>query len=497
MGTQGDYSRAMLTIQEVAKAVGGSVVGEPAGEQTLTSVAVDSRQVTPGALFVALRGQKHDGHDFVLDAFVKGARAALVERLPAEAAAPAATGSLPLIQVSDTMAALQTLARYWRQQLGLSVIGVTGSVGKTTTKEVVAGLLAHRFQVMKSEGNLNTEVGLPLTVLKATPRHQLLVLEMGMYAVGEIRALARIAKPDVGIVTNVGPTHLERLGTVERIAEAKGELVEELPEQGLAVLNSDDQRVKAMASRTPAKVAYFGLDPQSDFWADAVQSRGLQGIEFDLRHRRSAEPGALSPDAGSPVLRPVHSDPDDEWVHVRMPLLGLHSVHAALAAAAVGHHLGMSLEEIAEGLHEVSPSLRLIVEAGLNGSTVIDDSYNANPASTLAALNLLAELEGRKVAVLGDMLELGSFSEEGHQMVGRRAADVADLLIGVGSLGAVIGREALASGKSPETVVLAKTNEEAIQQLKALLRPGDCVLVKGSRGMRMEQIVEAIRCPTP
>ncbi len=486
----------MLTIQEVAKAVGGAVVGDLAGEESISSVVVDSRQVTPGALFVALRGQKHDGHDFVLDAFVKGARAALVERLPDEKVGGAA-GSLPLIQVSDTLLALQTLARYWRQQLGLPVIAVTGSVGKTTTKEVVAGLLEHRFQVLKSEGNLNTEVGLPLSLLKATPRHQVLVLEMGMHALGEIRALARIAKPDVGIVTNVGPTHLERLGTIERIAEAKGELVEELPEQGLAVLNFDDSRVKAMASRTRADVSYYGLDPQADFWADAVESRGLQGIEFDLRHQWSEVQKTPGAEGGSPESRAELGGHNEEWVHVRMPLLGLHSVHAALAAAAAAHHLGMSLEEIAEGLHEVSSSLRLIVEAGINGSTIVDDSYNANPASTLAALNLLAELEGRKVAVLGDMLELGAYAEEGHQLVGRRAADVADLLISVGTLGAVVGREALAMGKSPESVFITDSNEDAIQRLKSLLRPGDCVLVKGSRGMRMEEIVEAIRCPTP
>jgi len=309
-------------------------------------------------------------------------------------------------------------------------------------------------------------------LLRATPRHQIAVLEMGMYALGEIRALARLALPDVGVVTNVGPTHLERLGSIERIAEAKGELVEELPAQGLAVLNYDDERVRSMASRTRASVAYYGLDPKAHFWADSVQSRGLRGIQFDLRR-------------------------GDEWVHVRMPLLGLHSVHAALAAAAVAYHQGMSLEEIAAGLHEVSSALRLIVEAGINGSTIVDDSYNASPASTLAALNLLAELEGRKVAVLGDMLELGTFAEEGHRMVGRRAADVTDLLVAVGDLGAMIGREALVAGKSKESVFLARTNEEAIQQLKAILRPGDCVLVKGSRGMRMEEIVEAIRCPIP
>lgn len=475
-------------------AVGGSTAGEPVDQRPFSSVVVDSRQVTPGALFVALKGQKHDGHDFVLDAFVKGARAALVERVPADAATSTAARPLPLVQVRDTLVAIQDLARYWRERLGFSVVGVTGSVGKTTTKEVVASLLGRRFRVLKSEGNLNTDIGLPLTLLKATPSHEVIVLEMGMYALGEIRSLARIAKPDVGVVTNVGPTHLERLGSIERIAEAKGELVEELPQEGLAVLNFDDERVKAMASRTAAKVAYYGLDPRANFWAEAVQSRGLQGIEFDLRYRKSAECPGHGAEDESPAL---HSPPEEEWVHVRMPLLGLHSVHAALAATAVGNYLGMPLEEIAAGLHEVSSSLRLIVEAGLNGSTIVDDSYNASPASSLAALNLLTELEGRKVAVLGDMLELGSYAEEGHRMVGRRAADVADLLIAVGTLGAIIGQEALACGKSPETVFLAQTNEEAVQQLKTLLRPGDCVLVKGSRGMRMEEIVEAIRCPTP
>ena len=464
-------SEQMFTVQDVAKAVGGRIVGEQKELQPITSVVIDSRQVTPGALFVALKGQKQDGHDFLIDAFARGARAALVERVITGDAQSAEKQPQTMIQVEDTLAALQGLARWWRETLKLKVIGVTGSVGKTTTKEVIASVLRGRFEVMKSEGNLNTETGVPLTLLKATPRQQVVVLEMGMYAPGEIRALARLAAPKAGVVTNVGPTHLERLGTIDRIADAKAELVEELPEDGLAVLNYDDERVRSMASKTKAQVVYYGLDPKAEIWADSVQSRGLQGIQFDLRR-------------------------GEKWVHVRMPLLGLHSVHAALAAAAVAYHQGLTLEEIAEGLHTVSSTLRLIVEAGINGSTIVDDSYNASPASTLAALNLLSELEGRKVAVLGDMRELGSFTDEGHRMVGRRAADVADLLVAVGDLGEIIGREALACGKGERNVFLAKSNEDAIEYLKANLCPGDCVLVKGSRGMRMEEIVEAIRCPT-
>ncbi len=462
----------MLTVQEIASAVGGSLVGSPPDGRTVSSVVVDSRQVTPGALFVALKGQKHDGHEFVLDAFVKGAKAALVERVPVDPSGQTDTGRLPMVVVDDTLSALLRLAGYWRQKLNLKVVGVTGSVGKTTTKEVIAGTLERRFRVLKSEGNLNTEIGMPLTLLKATPRHEVLVLEMGMYDVGEIRTLARLARPDVGVVTNVGPNHLERLGSIERIADAKAELVEGLTAEGLAVLNFDDERVRAMSSRTRAGVVYYGLDPRADCWADNVQGRGLQGIELDLHHDRAQ-------------------------LHVRMLLLGLHSVHAALAASAVGFGLGMSLDEVAEALHEVSPALRLIVAAGVNGSTIIDDTYNASPASTLAALNLLADLEGRKVAVLGDMLELGPYTDEGHRLVGRRAADVTSILVAVGQLGAIIGQEALASGKEPSAVFFADSSEAAIRTLKELLQPGDCVLVKGSRGMRMEEIVEGIRCPTP
>jgi UDP-N-acetylmuramoyl-tripeptide--D-alanyl-D-alanine ligase len=331
----------MLTIPEIASALGGQLIGEPE-EQPITSVVVDSRQVAPGSLFVALKGQKHDGHNFVLDAFVKGARAALVENAAAVAEGRVITRPLPIVKVDDTLAGLQRLSSYWRRKQGFTVVGVTGSVGKTTTKEVVASVLGRRFRVHRSEGNLNTDIGLPLTLLQANPRHNVVVVEMGMYALGEIRALARLSEPNIGVVTNVGPTHLERLGSMERIAEGKAELVEELPEGGVAVLNFDDPRVRAMASKTRARVVYYGLDPEADFWADNLVSRGLKGIQFDLRHR-------------------------DKRLHVRMPLLGLHSIHAALAASAVAHQLGLSLEEVAEGLHEVSNTLRLIVAAGING----------------------------------------------------------------------------------------------------------------------------------
>lgn len=461
----------MITLQEIVEATGGRLLGNPVLGRPVNAVVVDSRQVTPGALFVAMKGQKHDGHDFLRDVFVKGAVAAIIERVPDGVASPEVE-RFSLVEVQNAQEALLRLAGYWRQRLGVKVIGVTGSVGKTTTKEVVSEVLSQRFKVMKSEGNFNSEIGMPLSLLKARPSDQVLVLEMGMYALGEIRALARLSRPDVGVVTNVGPVHLERLGSIERIAEAKSELVQELADSGTAVLNYDDTRVRAMSLKTRAAPVFYGLDSRADYWASNVQSQGLKGTDFDLHH------GAAR-------------------VHIRTPLLGVHSVHAALAAAATGSSLGMSIDEVAQGLHEVSPSLRLIVAAGVNGSTIIDDSYNANPASTLAALNLLNELEGRRVAVLGDMLELGPYSEEGHQLVGRRAADVAGRLVVVGELGAIIGQAALSAGKDRSAVFFAESNEQAIEHLRTLLIPGDCVLVKGSRGMRMEEIVEAIRCPTP
>lgn len=461
----------MLTIDEITSAVGGRLSGEASRGAEVTSVVVDSRQATPGALFVAFRGQKHDGHDFVLEAFAKGARVAMVERVPRAVLSISEPGSLPLIEVGNSLAALHDLAGYWRSKLSPRVVAVTGSVGKTTTKEVIASVLGDRLRVARSEGNLNTEIGMPLMLLRATPRDEVLVVEMGMYALGEIRTLAQLARPDIGIVTNVGPTHLERLGSLENIALAKRELVEELPRDGVAVLNFDDPRVRAMSAACKGRVVYYGLEAAADFWATNPVSRGLRGIEFDLHH-------------------------GGEQVHVRTLLLGLHSVHAALAASAVAHQFGMSLDETAAALHEVSPTLRLIVESGINGSTLIDDSYNASPASTLAALNLLTELEGRKVAVLGDMRELGTYSEEGHRLVGRRAADVVEVLVAVGALGSIIGQEALALGKDPKSVFIAPTNDEAVQQLTSVLRPGDVVLIKGSRGMQMETIVEALRWPT-
>jgi UDP-N-acetylmuramoyl-tripeptide--D-alanyl-D-alanine ligase len=466
----------MLTLADLMEGLTGQ--RPPDLEQKLTDVIIDSRQARPGSLFVALKGERGDGHDFVADAFERGAIAAIVER-ELDIGYWVLDTSISDLQylisniqlpacfiVEDSLKALQQLAAYWRSRHTPRVVGVTGSVGKTTTKEVIYSVLSQRFRTLKSEGSYNNEIGLPLTLLKLEPSHQRVVLEMGMYYLGEIAELAAIARPHIGVVTNVGPTHLERLGTIERIAQAKTELVEALPDDGVAVLNGDDPWVRQMAAKTKAKVFYYGLDETCDLWVSHIESQGLEGIRFRFHH-------------GS------------ETIHAKVPMLGRHSVHTALAGAAVGLVEGQSWEEIMNGLRGAA-QLRLVVVPGLRGSTILDDTYNASPASTIAALNLLEELDGRKIAVLGDMLELGPYEEEGHRKVGRRAMDVVAVLITVGQRGRLIAEEALACGMEEERVFIEEDNDSAIARLREIVALGDIILVKGSRGMRMEEIVEAM-----
>ncbi len=453
-------------------------------QQEISTTVIDSREAEPGALFVAFKGEQADGHDYVEDAFSRGAVAALVQRevgvmnasvldLTRPDAVSDPELSLPVVlQVDDTLQSLHQLATFWRRaQTRLRVIGITGSVGKTTTKELVAAVLARRYRTIKSEASYNNEIGLPLTLLRLTDEHDRAVLEMGMYDVGEIADLARMGQPQVGVVTIVRPVHMERAGSFERIVEAKTELVEALPPgpEGIAILNYDDENVRGMAAATRADVVTYGVSPQADVWADEVEGLGLEGIRFRL-HRGT------------------------DTLHVRIPLLGRHSVHTALRATAVGLVEGLTWQEILEGLRGVerSDQLRLVAVQGPAGATVLDDTYNASPASTIAALNLLEELEGRRIAVLGDMLELGDYQYEGHQKVGMRALEVADVLVTVGELGRIIGETALRWGMPTESVHMLEDNDQAIRLLTRLVGEDDVVLVKGSRALQMEHIVDAL-----
>ena len=466
---------------------------------------VDSRDAAAGDLFVALVGQNADGHQYVPVALASGAGAVIVEergRAAAQQAGAAVvdctrgrwslTAKLPeqyrpkqaiAYVVDDSTQALQQVGafqRLHRAKTNLRVIGITGSVGKTSTKELTAGVMRQRFRTLASQGNLNNEQGLPLTLLGLGYETECAVLEMGMYDLGEIDRLCTLARPHVGIVTMVGPVHLSRLGTIERIAQAKSELPAALPsadEGGVAILNWDDPRVKAMASATRARIFRYGTTPEADLWADEVRGMGMEGIRFRFHYRRQGQTRV-------------------ETISVRVPLLGSHSVQTALCAAAAGLVEGLGWDEIIAGMQSTPGQLRLVIVPGVNGSTVIDDTYNASPTSMIAALNLLADVEpkgqGRRVAVLGDMRELGDYTDEGHRLVGRRAADVVDLLVTVGELGAAIAAEASGVQFDPAALHVTQTADETIALLRTLLRPDDLVLVKGSRAVGMETIVTEI-----
>jgi len=457
-------------------------------EEAITTTVVNSRAAQPGSLFVALRGERTNGSLYVADAFARGAVAAIAEERAADlpgawvrvGAEDFTCRDSPMrpftFVVPDGLAALQRLAGYWRAQAPTVAVGITGSIGKTTTKEIVANVLAQRYTTLWSEGNLNNEIGLPLTLLRLTPEHQRVVLEMGMYAPGEITRLCELARPRIGVVTNVGPTHLERLGSIERIAQAKAELPQALPpaeEGGIAILNADDPLVLAMAGLTRARVFTYGLNPEARLWADEIESHGLDGIRFRCHY-------------------------DDEAFHVRLPMLGRHSVHTALRGAAVGLADGLSWTEILTGLQVLRGQLRLMVVTGLRDTMLIDDTYNASPDSMLAALNLLGEIANashRAVAVLGDMYELGAHEETGHRLVGGRAAQVAAKLIAVGQRARWIADEAVAEGMSTADVYPVENNADAVAVLQGLVRPGDVLLVKGSRAGGMESIVDALSRP--
>jgi UDP-N-acetylmuramoyl-tripeptide--D-alanyl-D-alanine ligase len=477
----------MLTLADVIEGLTGYRWTE-AESQRISQVIIDSRHATPGSLFVALPGEHVDGHDYVADAFQRGAIAALVHRLPGiecraldasqvsnlpypEGMLSQISLSLPVcIQVADSLKGLQQLATYWRARFNPRVVGITGSVGKSSTKELTWAVLRQRFKTLKNPGNLNNEIGLPLTLLDLDDSYERVVLEMGMYNLGEISDLCAIAAPHVGVVTNIGPTHLERLGSIEHIAQAKAELVQALPPDGVAILNQDDPFVRRMAQQTRARVFTYGLTPEADLWASNVVSEGLEGIRFVLHYQGEA-------------------------IHAKVPLLGRHSAHTALRATAVALIDEMTWQEIMAGLQDSAIQLRLVSVPGINGSTLLDDTYNASPMSTIAALNLLDDLSGRRIAVLGDMAELGDQEEEGHRRVGCRAADTIDLLITVGPRAHMIADEARACGLAPEAATEVETNDQAIEHLRQMVQPGDIVLVKGSRSMAMEEIVAALQVP--
>jgi UDP-N-acetylmuramoyl-tripeptide--D-alanyl-D-alanine ligase len=471
--------RQMLIQADVIEALSDH---SPAwAQERVTGAVVDSRQASQGCLFVAVIGERVDGHDFVHQAFDQGANLAFIQedlssqfrvldlRITTKGKIKEVIEPPFCIRVDDTVVALQETARFWRKKLEPRVIGITGSVGKSTTKEVTAEVLNQRYRTLKNPGNLNNEIGLPLTLLSLDEGHQRAILEMGFYVPGEIAFLCDLAHPQVGVVTNVGTVHAERAGSQEAIAIGKSELVQALPPspKGVAILNYDDPLVREMASKTEARILYYGLDSRAEMWADAVEGLGLDGIRFRLHYR-------------------------GETHYMKVPLIGRHSVHTVLRAAAIGIVEGLTWQEIVDGLRSGRAQLRLVAVQSTSGALILDDTYNASPQSTFSALNLLNELEGHKIAVLGDMLELGQYEFHGHKMVGVRTAEVVDELVTVGERAQIIAKTARQIGLPTTAVTEFEDSEQAIAFLVNRLGKDDVVLIKGSHAMRMDRIVAAL-----
>lgn len=469
----------MFRASEVFRALTGKDL--VSDDISFTEAVIDSRQVSDGVLFVAVPGEHTDGHKFVSSAFADGARGALIqEDVPgdfdvidlrnAAQAVSMEIGKKPVcFRVENTINALQKIAAYHRRQLPeMEVLGITGSVGKTSTKELIYEVLSERYRTLKTAGNMNNEIGLPLTLLRADENTEQAVLEMGFYVPGEIDQLCRIAVPSVGVITNVGMVHASRAGSMEVIAQGKSELVRALDAEDTAILNYDDPYVRPMCDVTKARVLYYGLAPAADLYADEVRSRGRNGIRFCLHYQGESH-------------------------EAETPLNGTHSVYTALRAAAVGLVKGLSWEEILSGLKKGQNQLRMRITKTVKGGTLIDDSYNSSPDAAIAALNLLSEMEGKKIAVLGDMLELGQYEQKGHEMVGSRAAEVCDVLVAVGPLSRYLMNKAIEQGMSPDNVCHFETSADAVEFVCGNFgSENDVILVKGSLGMIMKPIVTAL-----
>lgn len=446
LGKIAEYAQAMISA------------GDP--NVTITRISTDSRTLQQGDLFVPIRGENFDGHQFVEQAAERGASAALVEQnwsgnVPA---------SFPLLRVTDSLVGYQQIAAGYRSSLPLKVIAITGSNGKTSTKDFVAATLDRRFRVTKTQGNFNNHVGLPRTMLDATLEDEVAVWELGMNHPGEIAALAALAKPDAGIITNVGIAHIEFMGSREAIAQEKGMLAEAIGSEGIMILNADDPFSESIAKRTRAKIIFAGVNSG---WLRAEDIRqSASGSEFT-------------------VLEGPHR------CRAQLPVPGLHMVQNAILAIAAARAFGVSIEEGAAGLASAPLTKARLQLREIRGVQFLDDSYNANPESMKAALRTLVELdaEGRRIAVLGQMSELGAESEQGHAEVGQTAAELRiDQLITVGELGAAISRAASAAGLGNSSNVA--TQSAAADLLSDTSEPGDLVLVKGSRSARMERVME-------
>ncbi len=459
-----------ITIEEVLRATGGRLLQ---GEERafFQGISTDSRMVGEGELFIALKGPRFDGHHFALKALEKKAGGVVIEEDK--------TGDIrwngyrpkTVIVVKDTLRALGDLARERRRRYRIPVVALTGSNGKTTTKEMISACLETTFPILKTRENLNNLIGLPLTLLNLTEKERVVILEMGMNVPGEIRRLTEIAEPDVGLITNIQIVHLEGVGSLERVREEKGELFRRMRRDGTILVNQNDPHVIDLASEFSGQKITFGVEKSADVMAKEIRLRGAEGTSFKL------------------IL-------EGEEIEVNLPLLGRHFVPNALSAIAVASLFGIEVKKAKEALERFRPfPMRMEIIHLEGGKTLINDAYNANPRSMELALETLAEIKGkgRAIAVLGDMLELGDFTEEAHRQIGEKVEELSiDLLLTMGEKAPLVVESAVRHGFEPKRTRVMESHSEAISILKEVVQEGDWILIKGSRRMAMEKIVEGL-----
>lgn len=462
----GDFCMKNMTLKNIAKACGGKLFGGRE-DMEIAGAVTDSRQVEKDFLFFAIQGERVDGHQFIPQVMEKGAACAVCEKLPETAETGKAAGSYILVE--DVKKALQDIAAFYRSGLDIPVVGITGSVGKTSTKEFIAAVLEQKYKVLKTQGNFNNEIGVPLTLLRIREEHEVAVVEMGINHFGEMHRLSRMAAPDIVVMTNIGDCHLEALGSREGILKAKSEIFDYMKEDGKVILNGDDDLLSTIEEVRGHMPVTFGKNKNNTCYAIDIHSRGLFGSSAGICLR-----------SGS--------------FQAEIPLPGEHMVYNALAAAAVGEALGLSVDEIAAGISAVKPTAGRSNLMKCGDKVIIDDCYNANPVSMCAALDLLAQADTRKTAILGDMFELGENAEKLHADVGRYASGLAlDVIVFVGEMSAAAAGEAKAANTGKSEIYYYPTKEALLQELRHIVKAGDTVLVKASHGMGFAEIVEELK----
>jgi UDP-N-acetylmuramoyl-tripeptide--D-alanyl-D-alanine ligase len=458
-----------LDVNEVLSATGGTLV--MGGIAALfKGVSTDSRQISRGSLFIPLIGEKFDGHDFIAAAVKNGAFGFLVEK-GSKNKIKEKFPDTTIIRVDDTLKALGDIAHFWRKKFSVPVVAITGSSGKTTTKEMLAGIAGLTKKIIKAQGNYNNLIGLPMTVLNINAQHELAILEMGTNTRGEIRRLTEIAEPDIGLITNIGPAHLEGFKSVETVREEKLDLFRNMPEAGVAIINLDDERLLVTDKDWRGRRVTFGLGKDADVSAEDIEPKGMKGVDFTIRMGSFRQ-------------------------EITMSTAGIHNIYNALAAAASSWALGIDFPTICQGLTAFQPiSGRMEIHRLKNGAFIINDTYNANPASFGEALKTLRELKGnqKSTVIMGDMLELGNQAEVMHEGIGSLMADTGvDTIYLRGRLSPATAAGALKRKMSKEEIVFFKSPDEIIARLASHVKKGDWILVKGSRQTRMEQAVEKI-----